>query len=106
MIAACARSSTTVTTRSGSEAAAAKPSCGGNWKRLQILVVIVSMPAGRAWIAGAPQSVLDARQGVRKAPRSAAATRVFGVLRPAAHAGAPRLRQGAPRSPRHAPRAV
>jgi hypothetical protein len=59
MIAACTRSRITVTMSNGSDAAAASPSCGGNWKRLQIFVVIVSMPAGKARIAGAPKSVID-----------------------------------------------
>ena len=48
-----------MTMSNGSDAAAASPSCGGNWKRLQIFVVIVSMPAGKARIAGAPKSVID-----------------------------------------------
>ena len=91
MIAACARSSTTVMTRSGSEAAAARPSCGGNWKRLQILVVITSMPAGSARIAGTPKSVIDCRNATRKPARSAGITSGSVTLSAERHGGAPRM---------------
>ena len=74
MIAVCARSSATVTSSSGNDAAAANPSCGGNWKRLQILVVIVSMPAGSARIAGVPNSVIDCRNAMRNPASSAGIT--------------------------------
>ena len=53
-----ARSSITVRTRSGSEAAAASSGFGGYWNRLQILVVMVWKPAGSARIAGEPNSVI------------------------------------------------
>ena len=98
MIAACARSSTTVMSSSGSEAAAARPSCGGNWNRLQILVVMVSMPAGRARIAGVPNSVIDCRNATMK-PASSAGTASGSVTSSAVrHAGAPRIAEASSRS--------
>ena len=91
MIADCARSSATVMSSSGSDTAAANPSCGGNWNRLQILVVIVSMPAGSARIAGVPNSVIDCRKAIRN-PASSAGTTSGSVMSSAVrHAGAPRI---------------
>ena len=93
MIAVCVRSSATVMSKSGSDAAAASPSCGGNWKRLQILVVIVSMPAGSARIAGVPKSVIDCRKAMRKPARSAGTTRGSVTCAAVRHAGAPRIEE-------------
>ncbi len=91
MIAVCVRNSTTVIRRSGSEAAAASPRRGGNWNRLQIFVVMVSMPAGSARIAGVPKSVIDCRKAMRK-PASSAGTASGSVMCIAVrHAGAPRM---------------
>ena len=52
----------TVSTSSGSAAAAASSGFGGNWNRLQIFVVMVWKPAGRAKIAGEPNSVIACRK--------------------------------------------
>src|SRR5215470_2651813 len=60
-----------VRTRSGSEAAAASSSLGGNWNRLQIFVVIVWKPAGSARIAGEPNNVMACRKAT-SAPASRA----------------------------------
>ena len=64
-----ARSSSTVSTSSGSEAAAASSGLGGYWNRLQILVVMVWKPAGSARIAGEPNSVIACRNAT-SAPAS------------------------------------
>src|SRR5512146_1968972 len=91
MTAACTRRSTTVITRSGNEAAAASPSLGGNWKRLQILVVIVSMLAGSARIAAGPKSVIDWRNATRKPASSAGSTSGIVTSTAVRQAGAPRI---------------
>ncbi len=91
MIAACARSSTTVMSSSGSDEAAASPSCGGNWNRLQILVVIVSTPAGSARIAAGPNSVIACRKATRNPASSAGSTSGSVTLRAVRHVGAPRM---------------
>src|SRR6267154_1088364 len=66
-----ARSNATVSRSSGSEAAAASSSLGGNWNRLQIFVVMVWKPAGSARMAGEPNSVIDCRKAT-SAPASSA----------------------------------
>ena len=63
-----------VSTSSGSEAAAASSGLGGNWNRLQILVVMVWKPAGIARIAGEPNSVIACRKAT-SAPASNAGKR-------------------------------
>src|SRR5690348_18195792 len=85
-------------TRSGSDAAAARPSLGGNWKRLQILVVIVSMLAGRARIAAGPKSVIDCRNATRKPARSAGVARGSVTSTAVRHDGAPRIADASSRS--------
>ena len=91
MIADCALSNRTVMSSSGNETAAANPSCGGNWNRLQILVVIVSMPAGSARIAGVPNSVIDCRKAIRNPASSAGTTSGRVISSAVRHAGAPRM---------------
>ena len=98
MMVACVRSSTTVTTRSGSDAAAASPGCGGNWKRLQILVVMVSIPAGSARIAGTPKSVIDCRKATRNPASSAGITRGSVTWSAVRHGRAPRIAEASSRS--------
>src|SRR3954454_17145785 len=56
-----ARSSSTVSSSSGIDAAAASSGFGGYWNRLQIFVVMVWKPAGSARIAGEPNSVIACR---------------------------------------------
>ena len=77
--------------RSGNERAAASPSCGGNWNRLQIFVVMVSMPAGSARIAGVPKSVIDCRKAIRKPASNAGMTSGSVTSSAVRHAGAPRI---------------
>src|SRR6185437_8653620 len=89
---------TTVITRSGSEAAAASPSLGGNWKKLQILVVIVSMLAGSARIAAGPNSVIDCRNATRKPARSAGIASGSVTSIAVRHQRAPRIAEASSRS--------
>src|SRR5207248_8530966 len=91
MIADCARSSATVMTSSGSDAAAANPNRGGNWNRLQIFVVIVSTPAGSARMAGVPNKVIDCRNATMNPPSSAGSTSGNVTWNAVRHAGAPRM---------------
>ena len=99
MIAVCARNSATVTSSRGSDAAAANPSCGGNWNRLQIFVVIVSMPAGSARIAGVPNSVIDCRKAIRNPATSAGATSGNVISSAVRQVGAPRMAEASSSSP-------
>src|SRR5450631_2844954 len=87
MIADCAFNKATVMSSNGNDTAAANPSCGGNWNKLQILVVIVSMPAGSARIAGVPNSVIDCRNAIRNPASSAGTTSGSVISRAVRHAG-------------------
>ena len=72
-MACCALSSRTVSTSSGSEAAAASSGLGGYWNRLQILVVMVWKPAGSARMAGEPNRIIACRKAM-STPASSAGT--------------------------------
>src|SRR6266568_2353237 len=98
MIVDCAFRSTTVIASSGRETAAASPSRGGNWNRLQILVVIVSMPAGSARIAGVPNSVIDCRKATRKPASNAGAASGNVISSAVRQGGAPRIDDASSRS--------
>ena len=98
MISVCARNSATVMSSSGNETAAARPSWGGNWKRLQILVVIVSMPAGSARIAGVPNSVIDCRKATMNPASNAGAASGSVMSSAVRHGGAPRIAEASSRS--------
>src|SRR5436309_2869561 len=87
----CARKSAAVVASSGGDAAAANPNCGGNWNRLQIFVVIVSMPAGSARIAGVPNNVIDCRNATMNPPSKAGSTSGKVTCSAVRHAGAPRI---------------
>jgi hypothetical protein len=91
MMADCARNSATVMKSSGNDAAAANPNCGGNWNRLQIFVVIVSMPAGNARIAGVPNNVIDCRNATMNPASSAGRTSGTVTCSAVRQAGAPRM---------------
>src|SRR5674476_1376357 len=86
-----ARSRKTVSTRSGSEAAAANSGLGGYWNRLQILVVMVWKPAGSARIAGEPNNVIACRKAT-KAPASKAGSTSGMVTRRAVYQRPPQDR--------------
>ena len=62
-----ARSSSTVSTRSGSEAAAASSGLGGYWNRLQILVVMVWKPAGKREDGGRAEQRHRLQEGDQRA---------------------------------------
>ena len=67
--------------RSGSAAAAASPRRGGNWNRLQILVVMTWKPAGSARIAGEPNIVSACRMAISVPASMAGSTSGMVTLR-------------------------
>ena len=76
---------------SGSEAAAAKPGLGGNWNRLQILVVITWKPAGSARIAGEPNMVSACRIAISEPASMAGSTSGSVTVRSTRARDAPRF---------------
>ncbi len=94
-----ARSSMTVSTRSGSEAAAASSGLGGNWNRLQILVVMVWKPAGMARIAGEPNSVIACRNATSAPASTAGSAKGIVMRRAVSQVPAPRMAEASSRSP-------
>ena len=69
-----------VSSSSGSEAAAASSGLGGNWNRLQILVVSVWKPAGMARMAGEPNRFSACRKAT-SAPASSVGNASGTVMR-------------------------
>ena len=94
-----ARSSTTVSTSSGSEAAAASWGLGGYWNRLQIFVVMVWKPAGSARIAGEPNSVMACRKATKAPATSAGSASGIVTRRAVTHIPPPRIAEASSRSP-------
>ena len=97
-----ARSSITVSTSSGSDAAAASSGFGGYWNRLQILVVMVWKPAGSARIAGEPNSVIACRKATRAPASSAGSTSGTVMRRAVTQVPPPRIDGGVLELARHA----
>ena len=94
-----ARSSITVSTSSGSEAAAASSGLGGNWNRLQILVVMVWKPAGSARIAGEPNSVIACRKAISMPASSAGRASGMVMRRAVVQVRPPSIEEASSRSP-------
>ena len=94
-----ARSSITVRTSSGSEAAAASSGFGGYWNRLQILVVMVWKPAGSARIAGEPNSVIACRKATSAPASSAGSASGMVTRRAVTQVLPPRIEEASSRSP-------
>ena len=94
-----ARSSSTVSTSSGSEAAAASSGFGGYWNRLQIFVVMVWKPAGSARIAGEPNSVIACRNATSAPASSAGSASGMVTRRAVTHMRPPRMEDASSRSP-------
>ena len=94
-----ARSSITVSTSSGSEAAAASSGLGGNWNRLQILVVMVWKPAGSARIAGEPNSVIACRKAISMPASSAGSASGMVMRRAVVQVRPPSIEEASSRSP-------
>ena len=97
-----ARSSMTVRISSGSEAAAASSGLGGNWNRLQILVVMVWKPAGSARIAGEPNSVIACRKATSAPASNAGSTSGMVMRRAVSQASAAEDRRRILQVARHA----
>jgi hypothetical protein len=87
-----------VISSSGSAAAAARPGLGGNWNRLQILVVITWKPAGSARIAGEPNMVSACRMAIIDPARMAGSTNGSVTRRNVVQARAPRMDEASSRS--------
>ena len=96
---ASARSSITVRTSSGSDAAAASSGFGGYWNRLQILVVMVWKPAGSARIAGEPNSVIACRKATSAPARIAGSTSGMVIRRAVTQVRPPRIEEASSSSP-------
>ena len=94
-----ARSRSTVSTSSGSAAAAASSGLGGNWNRLQILVVMVWKPAGSARIAGEPNSVIACRKATSAPASSAGSTSGMVTRRAVYQRPPPRIEEASSNSP-------
>ena len=89
----------TVSTRSGSEAAAASSSLGGYWNRLQILVVMVWKPAGSARIAGEPNRVMACRKATSAPANSAGMASGMVMRRAVTQVPPPRIAEASSSSP-------
>ena len=87
-----------VSTRSGMAAAAASPRRGGNWNRLQILVVMTWKPAGSAMIAGEPNMVSDCRMAINVPASMAGSTSGMVTLRSVVIQSPPRMDDASSRS--------
>src|SRR5262249_61950279 len=88
-----------VGTSRGGEAAAAGPSLGGYGNGLQILVVMVWNPAGRAKFAGEPNSVRAWRNAMSAPARTAGIASGTVTRRAVVHAPPPRIAEASSRSP-------
>ncbi len=88
-----------VRSSSGSAAAAASSGLGGNWNRLQILVVMVWKPAGSARIAGEPNSVRACRKATSAPAASAGSASGMVMRRAVRQALPPSMEEASSRSP-------
>ena len=95
----CACSSTIVSSNSGTAAAAASSSFGGYWNRLQIFVVMVWKPAGKARIAGEPNKVMACRNAINAPAMSAGSASGIVTLRAVCQVPPPRIAEASSRSP-------
>ena len=82
----------------GNDAAAASSGLGGYWKRLQIFVVMVWNPAGKARMAGDPNSVIVCKKATSAPARSAGSASGMVTRRAVRAALAPSIEEASSRS--------